>query len=349
MLAANDVAATLATWQPGHGRVLERALPLLADMLQTDFFGCYLPTRSLVGWELDFGYGHLRNGLTQKYEREVRRCLEQVVSSAPSPMRLATVPREEQNKVYSFRETATVEEWESHGITQLVVPALGFNKDCYDLRVLCADRGRLLGWCGTYQSRPFTSSQKALFQMVVPTLRSQSMLERKLGLSELHEQAFISALEAIPQSAYLVDGAARIVAANTRAQRQLEGRNRSKEGRLCEWVRSARNSSVPGAILELPEATVSSITARGLPIHYLVVERPSNAVLEQRVLVSTRKWALTPRQSEILRWVAEGESNKDIACRFACSQRSVEHHVSGILAKSGFQSRAALAANLPNE
>jgi DNA-binding CsgD family transcriptional regulator len=53
---------------------------------------------------------------------------------------------------------------------------------------------------------------------------------------------------------------------------------------------------------------------------------------------------LTARQLEVLRLLAEGESNAEIAARLSLSVKTVDHHVSAVLAKLAVGSRRQAAA-----
>jgi DNA-binding CsgD family transcriptional regulator len=53
---------------------------------------------------------------------------------------------------------------------------------------------------------------------------------------------------------------------------------------------------------------------------------------------------LTPREVDVLRLVAQGETNKAIAAALVVSEHTVARHVQNMLAKLGFSSRTSLAA-----
>ena len=53
---------------------------------------------------------------------------------------------------------------------------------------------------------------------------------------------------------------------------------------------------------------------------------------------------LTPRELQVLRRLATGESNKAIAARLGVSRRTVDRHVSNLYAKLHVSSRAAATA-----
>ena len=53
---------------------------------------------------------------------------------------------------------------------------------------------------------------------------------------------------------------------------------------------------------------------------------------------------LSPREVEVLRLVATGATNKAIAAQLVLSERTVDRHVSNLLAKLGVSTRAAATA-----
>jgi DNA-binding NarL/FixJ family response regulator len=105
-------------------------------------------------------------------------------------------------------------------------------------------------------------------------------------------------------------------------------------------VRRAVEAGVHGYLLlggplsELLEA----VTTLGSGVRYL-----SRAVA-QRMADSLTRAPLTSRETEVLRLVAMGQSNKAIARRLAIEEATVKTHVSGIMSKLGAVSRTQAAS-----
>jgi DNA-binding CsgD family transcriptional regulator len=74
--------------------------------------------------------------------------------------------------------------------------------------------------------------------------------------------------------------------------------------------------------------------------------KPDLAKLEalRRPVTSSRPHGLTPREVEVLRWVATGKGNKEISSRLHLSEKTIERHLSSIFNKLGVESRAAATA-----
>ena len=54
--------------------------------------------------------------------------------------------------------------------------------------------------------------------------------------------------------------------------------------------------------------------------------------------------ALTPRETEVLSWLAKGKTNRDIGEILGTSPRTVNKHLEHIFEKLGVETRAAAAA-----
>jgi DNA-binding NarL/FixJ family response regulator len=59
--------------------------------------------------------------------------------------------------------------------------------------------------------------------------------------------------------------------------------------------------------------------------------------------IAQHRFALTETEQKVAALLAEGLSNPDIAARMFTSRRTVQYHVSNILAKLGLSSRVELA------
>lgn len=73
-----------------------------------------------------------------------------------------------------------------------------------------------------------------------------------------------------------------------------------------------------------------------------VMAQPSDPQKAAEIL--TARLGLTPRQAEVLHWIAEGKSNGEIATILSCSFFTVKTHVKEIFHRLGVHSRASAVA-----
>ena len=74
---------------------------------------------------------------------------------------------------------------------------------------------------------------------------------------------------------------------------------------------------------------------------YLIRLHDSNASSEDEIL--RKRFDLTVREAEVLRWIAQGKSNRDVASILACSPRTVNKHLEQIYHKLKVENRTAAA------
>jgi len=143
--------------------------------------------------------------------------------------------------------------------------------------------------------------------------------------------ALAAALEAIPSPAFVVRQPGSVLQANARGRSLLAAEH--------ERVSSLLQSGSP------PPRGPARFTIPAAPDHQVVVVHDLEQDARARLANVTRRWGLTPRQSAVLELVAQGESNRAVASRLGCSEKTVELHVSALLAKTRCASRSQLVAS----
>jgi predicted ATPase/DNA-binding CsgD family transcriptional regulator len=76
-----------------------------------------------------------------------------------------------------------------------------------------------------------------------------------------------------------------------------------------------------------------------------LMAEPDTAATTCASVAESVGWGLTRREAEVLRLLAEGHADKEIAAALNISRHTAGHHVASILAKLGLESRAAAAAH----
>jgi DNA-binding CsgD family transcriptional regulator len=205
----------------------------------------------------------------------------------------------------------------------------------YQLRALVCDGPSLLAWVGAFRGEPFTAREVRRLQGLVPALQRRLGLEGRLREAGLLTAALEAAMEVLPQPTYVVTSAGRVVYANTAGRARLERSLR----RLSAELRRATRGEPTGE-----DFTLTPLRSPGLGAHFLVIDRGANAHAFARVHALAARWALTAREAEVLERIVQGETNKVIAARLGCAERTVEVHVTHVLSKAQVESRAALIA-----
>lgn len=141
------------------------------------------------------------------------------------------------------------------------------------------------------------------------------------------------AMEAIPSAAFITNGDGLVLFSNGEGRRLL-----SHPGRTRDEIREAANgdSSAP--------FTVSRIAGRAGRERRLLVRRPSVECPESPSRVAATTWGLSRRQAEVLALVVEGHPNASIAQLLGIALRTVEVHMTAILARAGVENRSSLVA-----
>jgi len=62
---------------------------------------------------------------------------------------------------------------------------------------------------------------------------------------------------------------------------------------------------------------------------------------KEPALIGRRDTGLTPREAEVLLWVAQGKANSEIATILGCAENTVKVHLARIFEKLGFENRNA--------
>jgi two-component system, NarL family, response regulator LiaR len=70
------------------------------------------------------------------------------------------------------------------------------------------------------------------------------------------------------------------------------------------------------------------------------------ARLERQITIACTRWDLTPRQLEVMRLIARGLSNGQIATSLKISERTVEVHITAIFVRTRCTSRSELIATI---
>ena len=134
----------------------------------------------------------------------------------------------------------------------------------------------------------------------------------------------------------LIDTQGRIAWQSPRARQWLQGDN-SRLDLTMMLSESATQLRMPGH----PELSVRNLGQVGLGETMLLLAQDDHRSNDAARL---QQAALTPREGEVLSWLAKGKTNRDIADILGMSPRTVNKHLEHIFDKLGVETRSAAAA-----
>jgi DNA-binding NarL/FixJ family response regulator len=115
----------------------------------------------------------------------------------------------------------------------------------------------------------------------------------------------------------------------------------NSDGRVLATLRAGARGCLPKTVTsaELLEAAEGAVA--GEP----VLHPATTAALLQQLRGDAPAPSLTPRESEVLRQVAAGQTNKSIALKLGISEHTVKFHLGSAMTKLGAASRAEAVAS----
>ncbi len=164
------------------------------------------------------------------------------------------------------------------------------------------------------------------------------------------------ALDASGRHLLATDASGRVLWSTPQAAKLLECTFSDFHGEgfmLPPAVQDWLEKHVCGSVKSMPDeiALQPNSSARKLRFSHVGRLAPNEVLLrlveggvDNDNLVLEIKLQLTPRESEVLMWVARGKSNRDIAEILKLSPRTVNKHLEQIYAKLGVENRASAAA-----
>jgi DNA-binding NarL/FixJ family response regulator len=179
---------------------------------------------------------------------------------------------------------------------------------------------------------------------VVKPVRAQEVLAR-LATHVRNARAVRMAREALDVGGHgvlVVDGRGRIAWHSPRAQRWLAAFFAGEPASACaDWLEAATDGTARRSAADGRSLLARRLGDIGMgEAMWLLSELPPGDAQAQRLATA----ALTPRETEVLSWIAKGKTNRDVGEILGMSPRTVNKHLEHVFEKLGVETRAAAAA-----
>lgn len=123
---------------------------------------------------------------------------------------------------------------------------------------------------------------------------------------------------------------------------QAFGANEAAQTTAAQWLGRARDDGEAHTPVGNNARLVARHMGQGGPGESMLLLTQTQA--DNAALQRLRNVALTPRETEVLSWLAKGKTNRDIADILGMSHRTVNKHLEHVFEKLGVETRSAAAA-----
>lgn len=142
----------------------------------------------------------------------------------------------------------------------------------------------------------------------------------------------------------LLDAQGRVAWRSPQAQGWLAEAFEGDEVRATDWLNAAAAEPAATALPGGDRLLARQVGAAGLGEAMLLLQRERAGDGPPQDSGRLANAALTPRETEVLSWLAKGKTNRDIAEILGMSPRTVNKHLEHVFEKLGVETRAAAAA-----
>ncbi len=211
------------------------------------------------------------------------------------------------------------------------------------------DNSFVLGFAFARGTRSFKERDRTLLNLVRPhVIQAYLRLEELAGHEQL-QQDLQAALRENGLGVIILNAARAVVHATPGAFEKLAGYLPVPDGKqklpetLARWAYSEKNGEdgEPFTASREPARLIIRRVRQNSRLLLLLSEENSAAAAERLA-----RYQLTPREAEVLRWIAAGKSNAEIGAILGVTTGTAKIHVERILTKLGVENRTAAAALL---
>jgi DNA-binding CsgD family transcriptional regulator len=212
---------------------------------------------------------------------------------------------------------------------------------------------RVMGFSFSRESPSFSERDRLLLDLFRPHVLAAQANARQLERSGFTIEALLGGIEEEHVGVLVVDARGHVVSGTRRAwhwlRLYLDSRASPSRGlpdSLLRWFRATASRLFAPGQVPIPPAPLTVDRSGGrLIVRLMYQAEPERAVLTMREEVSSspgpfdERLPLTPREAQVLEWIAKGKSNRDIATILDIRIATVKKHLERVFDKLDCDSR----------